>query len=258
MKWHDYRFRCAILGAAGALFLSCSSQESWPARASGNLPTGNPVTHFRPGPAAPAEEVANRLEESDPLIAEGQRLFHRMNCSGCHAAGGGAIGPALMDDEWIYGQSAGNIFWTIIEGRPQGMPAFGGRISEDQVWKIVAYVRSMSKLTEISAGSGTAVQYQETLSAEETSIRRGRQVFLQGPCPLCHKVRGTTALATVGPDLTHVASRTMLVGSLPNTRGNLAGWILNPQNLEPETEMPPTQLEPQDLHALLDYLGTLK
>jgi len=76
---------------------------------------------------------------------------------------------------------------------------------------------------------------------------------------MCHTIRGTLALAIVGPDLTHIASReTLAAGTLPNTRGNLAGWILNPQNLKPGTKMPPTHLEPQDLHALVDYLETLK
>jgi cytochrome c oxidase subunit 2 len=67
------------------------------------------------------------------------------------------------------------------------------------------------------------------------------------------------ARATLGPDLTHVASRkTLAAGELPNTRGYLAGWILNAQVLKPGTQMPPTQLSADDLNALLDYLETLK
>jgi len=63
----------------------------------------------------------------------------------------------------------------------------------------------------------------------------------------------------VGPDLTHLASRrTIAAGTLPNTRGNLAGWILDPQKIKPGTRMPPNQLEPADLQALLAYLETLK
>jgi mono/diheme cytochrome c family protein len=247
------------MAAAAALLLSCQSQDlPVGTQVSGNLPQGNRVTEFRPGPTAPVVEVTNRLDESDPVIADGQRLFNQFNCSGCHASGGGAIGPALTDDEWIYGKSAGNIFWTIIEGRPQGMPAFGGRIAEDEAWKLAAYVRSLSEVRDAPPPAAVAIEQQQALSPEEAGIDRGRDVFLQGPCALCHTIRGTSALATVGPDLTHVASRTTLAGFLPNTRGNLAGWILNPQNLEPETQMPPTHLAPQDLHALLDYLETLK
>jgi cytochrome c oxidase subunit II len=76
---------------------------------------------------------------------------------------------------------------------------------------------------------------------------------------MCHTIRGTMALSRVGPDLTHVAGRSALAaGTIPNTRGNLAGWILNPQNLKPGTKMPPTLLASQDLHALLAYLETMK
>ena len=90
-------------------------------------------------------------------------------------------------------------------------------------------------------------------------IQRGKQVFLQGPCAMCHTIRGTQALSRVGPDLTHLGTRKMLAaGIMPNTRGHLAGWILNPQNLKPGTRMPATILSSRDLHALLSYLETLK
>jgi cytochrome c oxidase subunit 2 len=76
---------------------------------------------------------------------------------------------------------------------------------------------------------------------------------------MCHAISGTPAGSRIGPDLTHLASRrTIAAGTLPNTRGNLAGWILDPQRTKPGTRMPPTQLEPADLHALLAYLESLK
>ena len=77
-------------------------------------------------------------------LSEGKRLYSAYNCVGCHAQGGGAIGPALMDHRWIYGSRPAQIYSTIIEGRPNGMPAFGGRIPDQQVWQIVAYVESLS------------------------------------------------------------------------------------------------------------------
>jgi cytochrome c oxidase cbb3-type subunit 3 len=76
-----------------------------------------------------------------------------MNCVGCHAHGGGAIGPPLMDEEWIYGSDPSQIFKTIIEGRPNGMPSFRGKLGNQQVWQIVAYVRSLSGLTSKTAAS---------------------------------------------------------------------------------------------------------
>ena len=86
-------------------------------------------------------------QENAYAISEGQRLFSWYNCAGCHFHGGGGIGPPLMDDLWIYGSEPQNIHATIIQGRPNGMPAFGGRIPDYQVWQLAAYVRSLSGLT---------------------------------------------------------------------------------------------------------------
>jgi cytochrome c oxidase subunit II len=88
---------------------------------------------------------------------------------------------------------------------------------------------------------------------------RGQEVLLTSSCGLCHTVRGTAASGTTGPDLTHLASRsTIASGTLPNTRGHLGGWILDPQRIKPGTQMPRSQLEAGDLNALLAYLLTLK
>ena len=88
---------------------------------------------------------------------------------------------------------------------------------------------------------------------------RGEQVFLSNQCIMCHNIEGTNARATVGPDLTHIGSRQMLAaGSIPNTRGYLAGWIANPQNIKPGAQMPPNVLSSDDLNALVDYLQSLK
>jgi cytochrome c oxidase subunit 2 len=89
--------------------------------------------------------------------------------------------------------------------------------------------------------------------------KRGQEVFLASSCVMCHAIAGTPAGSRIGPDLTHLASRrTIAAGTLPNTRGNLAGWIINPQVVKPGVRMPPTKLGSQDLQALLSYLETLK
>jgi cytochrome c oxidase subunit 2 len=91
------------------------------------------------------------------------------------------------------------------------------------------------------------------------SEQRGQQVFLANQCVMCHNIEGTPARATLGPDLTHFGSRTTLAaGSFPNTRGYLAGWIANPQNVKPGVRMPPNVLSSDDLNALVDYLQSLK
>jgi cytochrome c oxidase subunit II len=88
---------------------------------------------------------------------------------------------------------------------------------------------------------------------------RGREVFLTGQCAMCHAITGTSAGSRNGPDLTHLASRrTIAAGTLPNTRGALAGWIVDPQRVKPGAKMPLNQLSPPDLDALLTYLQSLK
>ncbi len=88
---------------------------------------------------------------------------------------------------------------------------------------------------------------------------RGREVIERGPCAMCHAVQGTAASARMGPDLTHIASRSSLAaGTVPNTRGYLAGWIVDPQHLKPGNHMPPTGLRDDELQAVLAYLEMLK
>jgi cytochrome c oxidase cbb3-type subunit 3 len=77
-------------------------------------------------------------------IAEGQQLYTRMNCVGCHSHGGGGMGPALMDDKWRYGGRIDQIAATIAEGRPNGMPAWRDKLTNQQIWQLAAYVRTLS------------------------------------------------------------------------------------------------------------------
>lgn len=89
--------------------------------------------------------------------------------------------------------------------------------------------------------------------------RRGQEVFLASSCVMCHAIAGTPAGSRVGPDLTHLAARrSIAAGTLPNTLGHLAGWIVDPQQIKPGVRMPPNALEPHDLQALLAYLESLR
>ncbi len=77
-------------------------------------------------------------------LAEGRKLFDWYNCSGCHGGhAGGGMGPSLRDQTWLYGDRDDQIFDSIAEGRSKGMPAWGSKIPEDQIWKLVAYIKSM-------------------------------------------------------------------------------------------------------------------
>jgi cytochrome c oxidase cbb3-type subunit III len=106
---------------------------------------------LEPGPLVRRDTIEGPFDDNAYGTSEGMLLFGQMNCSGCHSNGGGGMGPALMDDEWIYGSTPHQIFASIAEGRPHGMPSWRQRLNDRQIWQLVAYVRSLSGLTPKSA-----------------------------------------------------------------------------------------------------------
>ena len=143
--------RCAniVLGACVVLVAGCKREErgfrvSPPAA---SVIQGVKVSDLQPGPFATNPPVKNEYEENAHALSEGKRLFNSFNCVGCHSNGGGGMGPPLMDDTWLYGYNPEQVYATITQGRPNGMPSFGGKIPEYQVWQLAAYVRSLSGLT---------------------------------------------------------------------------------------------------------------
>jgi len=118
-------------------------RETPPSATAANLVT---MSELQPGASVVQAELRNPYEDNAYAVSEGKRLFDQMNCSGCHSHGGGGIGPPLTDDEWIYGSAPQNIFSTIVEGRPNGMPSFRGRLPNYQIWQLVAYVRALGGL----------------------------------------------------------------------------------------------------------------
>jgi cytochrome c oxidase cbb3-type subunit 3 len=116
--------------------------------------TDVPMTTLQAGQSTTQPSMKNPYEENAFALSEGQRLYSSYNCVGCHAHGGGGSGPPLMDDQWIYGSQPAQVYLTIIQGRPNGMPSFRGKIPDFQVWQLAAYVRSLSGLTGLAASGG--------------------------------------------------------------------------------------------------------
>jgi len=102
-------------------------------------------------------------------------------------------------------------------------------------------------------------QQQPAESPSDSAQQRGHDLFVTRSCAMCHAIDGTEAGSHVGPDLTHIASRrTLAAGTLPNNRGAMAGWILDPQAAKPGARMPPNAMSGADLNALITYLESLK
>ncbi|HXT15714.1 MAG TPA: c-type cytochrome [Gemmatimonadaceae bacterium] len=114
--------------------------------------------HMKPGLPFTGRwaQLKNPYEGNAARAADGAKLFISYNCLDCHGAdGSGAMGPSLQDGRWHFGGTAGDIYQSIYEGRPDGMPAWGGRIADDQIWRLVAYVQTLSKGHEVATENFT-------------------------------------------------------------------------------------------------------
>jgi cytochrome c oxidase cbb3-type subunit 3 len=146
-----------VLALTAAVTVSCERERrrfhELPAAA--NRETAVRLTTLQPGAPQQESPVMGPYDDNAWGLGEGKRLYSAYNCSGCHAVqGGGAIGPALSDDTWIYGSEPDQIYSTISQGRPDGMPSFGGHIPAQQIWQLTAYVRSLSGLVPKDAATG--------------------------------------------------------------------------------------------------------
>ena len=95
--------------------------------------------------------LGHPYENNAYQLNQGKRLYTWFNCKECHADGGGNIGPALMDGWWRYGPDPASIFATIRDGRPHGMPAFGDKMTTDQIWQLTGYVRTIGAMSASTA-----------------------------------------------------------------------------------------------------------
>jgi len=158
---HSLANRCVPIGAALALaFLSACQREERdqrPSPVASETHEQVALTTNSAGPTPPEILTSGKgakYEASAFDQSQGKKYYRWFNCNGCHFNGGGGSGPPLMDDRRIYGGSIENIVQTIREGRPNGMPSFRGKIPDEQVWQIAAYVRSMSGNTPPDAAPG--------------------------------------------------------------------------------------------------------
>lgn len=164
----QFRFflsRCAAGITFAMAVAGCHDQaaSSPPAQTSAKLPTltsenrlaGIPLGDKASGPDKNVLPVKNPYAGSPQAVEAGRRLFVKMNCAGCHAyTAKGWMGPDLSDSYWRYGGSDDEIYKTLYEGRPQGMPAWGKTLPPEQLWQLVTYIQSLSKKPEATAASG--------------------------------------------------------------------------------------------------------
>lgn len=165
------RTRAAAAVGAAAVLLALASCRQNPrtlqeAAPSSGRPDAVQIGSLQPGPKLPPMQVRNPYDGNPFSISEGQRLYEWYNCAGCHFRGGGGIGPPLMDEFWIYGGEPQNIYATIVEGRPNGMPSFRGKIPSYEIWEIVAYVQSLKADKLLASAPGPREDHQQATEGQ--------------------------------------------------------------------------------------------
>ena len=160
------RFALLALPVAVPLALACQRDEHPSGRslspaamrsARGRLPQSSVDSSASRGPGVRPginasvlmDDATNPYAGRTDAIVTGRQLFTGMNCSGCHSGyAGGGMGPNLRDSIWIYGSTDADLYATIAEGRPNGMPAWGERLPKQQIWQIIAYLRTLGSDAE--------------------------------------------------------------------------------------------------------------
>jgi cytochrome c oxidase cbb3-type subunit 3 len=161
---------CALLLSAAVAGCERESRRFQEHPTGAVRPDSVKVTSLEPGGTTPRTPTLSPYQENAYGLSEGKRLYSAFNCNGCHAMGGGGIGPALMDWKWIYGSEPDQIYSSIAQGRPNGMPAFGARIPDQQIWQLVAYVQSLGALVPRDA----APSRDDDLNARKPELRLDR------------------------------------------------------------------------------------
>src|SRR5688572_22246058 len=211
---------------------------------------------------------------SDPELVRRGFLLHRESCLQCHGAPGVSphdVGKALLPApnnlvqtalEW----KAAEIYWVTKSGlKMTGMPAWGMRYSDEDLWAIVAFVKHMPRLTarayaEMGERAGTeAAKTEPAEAARAGDPANGKYALQQYACTTCHLVPGmVTGASHVGPSLHGIARRTFLAGRLPNTRENMVRWIRDPKSVSLATLMPDLGVTEQHARDMVAYLHSVE
>ena len=121
--------------------------------------------HMIAGLVAPRDTLAltDPYGGNADAISTGAKLYVSYNCVDCHGAeGGGAMAPAFVDGRWHFGGSASQVYESIAQGRPDGMPAWGGLLDEHSIWRLVAYVRSLENGKDVTTENFTGKTVERT------------------------------------------------------------------------------------------------
>ncbi len=223
-----------------------------------------------------ARNIAEPALADDRMIARGAACF-RDKCVQCHGAPGVAQGdigksmqplPGPLVDARHHWRPR-ELYWVTRHGiKMSGMPAWEMRLTEAQLWDVVAFMQRLPDLNApqyaewVARAPGAPACGRDTAEAPVSAIadvERGQRALHQHACSACHIIPGVTGSNVhVGPSLEGVGGRTLIAGILPNTPENLARWIRETQKQKPGTAMPQLGVPEQDARDMAAYLGTLR
>ncbi len=218
----------------------------------------------------PALDGAQRL-------ANGALLYHG-KCVQCHGAPGvaqGDIGKSMQPlpgplVDAVQRWHPREIYWITRHGiKMSGMPAWAFRLSDEELWDVVAFVQHLPTLTPQAYAQATQVAIPVVSPAVSAEARptpsrpadagRGLQAMYQYACSACHTIPGVTGSSpNVGPPLAGLASRSLVAGRLANTPDNMVQWLRHPKTIKPSTAMPDMGVTEPDARDMAAYLATLR
>jgi mono/diheme cytochrome c family protein len=211
----------------------------------------------------------------EAMVLRGAACF-RDKCAQCHGAPGVAqedIGKSMQPlpgplvdapRHW----KARELYWVTRHGiRMSGMPAWQYRLSDAELWSVVAFMQRLPELNapqyaalvrRAPAAPSCGIELQSQPAQLPGDAQRGKHALFQYACNACHVIPGVTgAPVHVGPPLAGIARRALIAGTLPNTPDNLALWLRETQRVKPMTAMPQLGVGEQDARDIAAYLGSL-
>ena len=202
-------------------------------------------------------------------VRSGAALY-REHCLQCHGAPG--VGPHPLafgltpapanlvpaGRDWVPGE----LFWVVKHGiKMTGMPAWIHRLSDEEIWDVVAFVRAMPLMTVADyedLDRSIAAPPAQRAATRPGDARAGRELTARYLCATCHVIPGfVSATAHVGPPLGGVGTRAFIGGVLPNTRENMVRWLMDPRAIDPRSAMPALGMTQQEAHDIAAFMATL-
>ena len=213
---------------------------------------------------------ADKLEVPELENADRGFAIYRDHCAQCHGAPGVAPQPfalgmtpapanlAYTAAHW----KPAELFWATKHGiKMTGMPAWKYRLSDEEIWATVAFLKRLPLLSPVEYRELKAPPHDRGVARDvgKPDADRGQQAINQYACVTCHRIPGVVgANAPVGPPLAGVAARTMIAGRLPNTFDNMVRWLREPQAIDPHTAMPALGVSERDARDMAAFLAELK